>query len=66
MITIKLVDGSKKWSIPRDRGRIRELLNNIGLLSEEYIIIRNSKVVTPEDEAVDGDEIILYPVVSGG
>ena len=66
MITVKTVDGTRKWSIEVDRAKIRDVLSKIGLLSEEYIVVKNGKVVTPDDEVVDGDEIILYPVVSGG
>ncbi len=65
MPIVRLIDGSKKWVID-GRGKIKEILNKIGLLTEEYIIVKNGKVVTPEDIVEENDEIILYPVVSGG
>ena len=46
--------------------KISELLRELGLLGEEYIVMRGGKVLTEEDEVVDGDEVVLVPVVSGG
>ena len=48
------------------RRRVSELLHELGLLSEEYIVMRGGKVLTDDDEVVDGDEVVLVPVVSGG
>lgn len=66
MIRVRIVDGSRSWSIEESRIKAGDILKRIGLLSEEYIIVKNGKVITPDDEVVDGEEIILYPVVSGG
>ena len=46
--------------------KVSDLLRKLGLLSEEYIVMRGGKVLTEEDEVVDGDEVVLVPVVSGG
>jgi len=46
--------------------KVSELLRELGLLSEEYIVMRDGKVLTEDDEVVDGDEVVLVPVVSGG
>ncbi len=49
-----------------DKMKVSDLLRELGLLSEEYIVMRSGKVLTEEDEVVDGDEVVLIPVVSGG
>ncbi len=66
-VRIRLVDGSREWVIEDASGlEAGEALRRVGLLSEEYIIVRNGEVITPNEKLRDGDEIVLYPVVSGG
>ncbi len=66
-VIVKLVDGSRKWVLEDAAGRtIGEVLRSLGLNTEEYIVARNGRVVTIDEEISEGDEIILYPVVSGG
>ncbi len=65
-IRIKLVDGSREWVIEERVIKASDALHRIGLLAEEYVIARNGEVITPDDELRDGDEVVLYPVVSGG
>ncbi|NOZ89564.1 MAG: MoaD/ThiS family protein, partial [Crenarchaeota archaeon] len=36
------------------------------LLSGEYVVARGGRVVAEDEEVSDGDELLLYPVVSGG
>ncbi len=45
---------------------IRELFKILNLLLEEYIIVVKGRVVTEDYIVRDGDELVLYPVVSGG
>jgi len=45
---------------------VGELLKKLGLLVEEYIVVVNGRVVTEDYVLRDGDEVKLYPVVSGG
>jgi len=45
---------------------IRELFKILNLLLEEYIIVVKGRVVTEDYIVKDGDELVLYPVVSGG
>ncbi len=66
-VIVKLVDGSKKWILEDVAGKaIEEILRGLGLNTEEYIVSRNGRVVTADEKISEGDEIILYPVVSGG
>jgi len=68
VVIIRIVDGSKEWkiSIGHERIKVRELLEKIGLLSNEYVVVKNGQVVSEEEIVNDDDEIVLYPVVSGG
>lgn len=45
---------------------VRELMEKLGLIPNEYVIVRNGDVITEEDRVTDGDIVILYPVKSGG
>ncbi len=46
--------------------RVIDVLRELGLLSNEYVVSRNGRVVAEDEEVSDGDELVLYPVVSGG
>ncbi|ALL02016.1 hypothetical protein Pyrde_1973 [Pyrodictium delaneyi] len=50
----------------RDGMTVRDVLRELGLLSSEYVVARNGRVVAEDEPVEDGDEIVLYPVVSGG
>lgn len=66
-ITVKLVDGSREWRIKYREGlTVKDILASIGLISNEYVVVRNGVVITEDEEVNDGDVLILYPVVSGG
>ncbi|KSW12633.1 thiamine biosynthesis protein ThiS [Pyrodictium occultum] len=45
---------------------VGDVLRELGLLSNEYVVARRGRVVTEDEHVEDGDELILYPVVSGG
>ncbi|OYT40499.1 MAG: hypothetical protein B6U89_01995 [Desulfurococcales archaeon ex4484_58] len=49
-----------------DKVTVGELLRKLGLLSSEYIVIKNNIVIVEDELIRDGDEIIVYPVKSGG
>ena len=68
VVMIRIVDGSKEWRIKlgEEKITVRELLEKIGLLSNEYVVVKNGQVVSEEETVSDDDEIVLYPVVSGG
>ncbi len=67
VVIVRLVDGSRIWRVEYRRGlTIREVLESLGLLSNEYVVARNGEIVAEDEGVSDGDEIVLYPVVSGG
>ncbi|WFO76072.1 MoaD/ThiS family protein [Desulfurococcaceae archaeon MEX13E-LK6-19] len=65
-VKIRTVDNSFVKEIDADGITVGALLKKLGLLVEEYVVVKNNQVVTEDDIVRDGDEIVLYPVVSGG
>ncbi len=65
-IRIRSIDGSFVKEVDVRKIRIKELLEKLGILIEEYVVVKNGEVTTEDDIVEDGDEIVLYPVVSGG
>ncbi len=49
-----------------DNVRVKDLIEKLGLLTSEYVVLKNDVVVTDEDIVRDGDKIVIYPVKSGG
>ncbi|MCD6545797.1 MAG: MoaD/ThiS family protein [Thermotogae bacterium] len=46
--------------------KVKELMKNLNLSSEEFLVVVNGKLVT-EDEVIPKDaEVKIIPVVSGG
>lgn len=66
MIKVKVLGGREYVINTSDGLKAKEVLRKLGLKIEEYVITKSSEVITEEDIVEDGDELILYPVVSGG
>ncbi len=47
-------------------GRIRDLLDRLGVNPDTVVVVKNGEVVTEEDACTDDDELKLLSVVSGG
>ena len=60
-----LGDGEREVAY-REGIRVIDVLRELGLLENEYVVVRRGKVVAEDEELADGDELVLYPVVSGG
>ncbi len=66
-IRVKIIDTDQEWLVEVEKGaRIRDVLENLDLNPEEYIVSKNDEVVAEDEEVSEGDLIVLYPVVSGG
>ena len=46
--------------------RVRELLKELRLMPEAYLVIRNDDLVTDDEVIKDSDTIEIRPVISGG
>lgn len=45
---------------------VRQLLNELHLIPEGYLVIRNNDLVTEDEVLKDTDTIEIRPVISGG
>ncbi|RLG17774.1 thiamine biosynthesis protein ThiS [Nanoarchaeota archaeon] len=50
----------------KGRRMIRRVLEEMGINPEEYVIIKNKRIVGEWEEVKDSDELVIIPVVSGG
>jgi len=46
--------------------RVRELLKELRLVPEAYLVIRNDDLVTDDEVLKDSDTVEIRPVISGG
>lgn len=46
--------------------RVRELLHDLNLIPEAYLVIRGDDLVTEDEMLKDDDVIEVRPVISGG
>jgi len=65
VVRVRFADGTTK-ELNVNGISIRELFKILNLLLEEYIVVVKGRVVTEDYIVKDGDELVLYPVVSGG
>lgn len=48
------------------RTKVKDLLSQLKLNPESFLVVRNSEVITEEDILQEGDKIELLSVISGG
>jgi len=67
IVRVRIIDG-REFQVKFEGCdvRVKDVLKKLKLSSEEYVVVKSGNVVTEEDGVSDGDELILYPVVSGG
>ncbi len=46
--------------------RVKDLLRDMGMISEAYLVIRGEDLVTEDELLADSDEVEIRPVISGG
>lgn len=66
MIRVKILESNRVVELDAEEIKIAELLSKLGLSPIEHIVLRNNEVVTEEDIAKSGDEIVVFTVKSGG
>lgn len=54
---------SKVLELPKQRIKIEELLRELGYLPVEVVVVKNGEIVPEDEEVVDGDELIIYPII---
>ena len=65
-ITIKNEKDSTTNEINFQGKTVRELLKQIQINPETFLVIRNNEVLTEEEELKDKDKLELLSVISGG
>ena len=65
-VKVRILGDGEKEVAYREGMRVVDVLRELGLLENEYVVVRRGKVVAEDEELADGDELVLYPVVSGG
>ncbi|MGH7254157.1 MAG: MoaD/ThiS family protein [Nitrospirales bacterium] len=46
--------------------RVKELLRDLNLIQEAYLVIRGDDLITEDEVLRDEDEVEVRPVISGG
>jgi sulfur carrier protein ThiS len=55
-----------KWIKIEFEGKVKDLMQELNLNIENYLIVRGDEAITEEDKVKNSDEIKLLSVVSGG
>jgi len=45
---------------------VKQLMKELGLSSENFVISRNGEIVLGDEKLANGDRVRLFPVISGG
>lgn len=66
VIVVKVLETGMKVELPEKEIKASDLLKKLGLSISEHIVIRNGVVISEEEIIVDGDEVAIFTVKSGG
>lgn len=66
MIVVKVLEKGLVLELEDKEITVRDILKKLGLLESEHIVLKNGVAVPESDVAVDGDEIVVFTVKSGG
>jgi len=55
-----------KKSVAFSGRTVRQLMKELGLSSENFVLSRNGEIVLEDEALKDGDKVKLFPVISGG
>lgn len=63
---IKVVFLRDKKSVQVEASNVSEVFSKLSILREQYVVIKNGRIVCEEEALSDGDIIELFTVASGG
>lgn len=63
---IKVVFLRDKRTVEVEAKNVSELFSKLSILREQYVVIKNGKIVCEDESLSDGDTIELFTVASGG
>lgn len=63
---IKVVFLRDKRTVEVEAKNVSEVFPKLSILREQYVVIKNGKIVCEDESLSDGDTIELFTVASGG
>ncbi len=63
---MKIKLGKEIKEIDKNLKRVIDIFKELNLNPEEYLVIRDGKILTEDEEVKEDDEIELIRVISGG
>lgn len=66
LIRVKVLETGIVFELEEDEIKVRDLLKKLGLLESEHVVLRNNVIVTEDDVIVNGEEVVVFTVKSGG
>jgi sulfur carrier protein ThiS len=60
------IERTKETFTKNFNGKAKDLLQELNIIAEDVLIIRNGQLVTEEEDLAHDDEIKLLSVISGG
>ncbi|KYC49147.1 MAG: hypothetical protein AMQ74_01474 [Candidatus Methanofastidiosum methylothiophilum] len=64
MITVVFLRGKKIVEV--EASSVAEIVSKLSIIREQYVFIKNGKIVCEDESLSDGDTLELFPVASGG
>lgn len=68
VIKVKILETNITVELEQEKMTVKELLEYLKLPASENIVLKEKErvILTEEDEVVDGDEVVVFTVKSGG
>jgi len=63
---IKVVFLRDKKSVEVEARNVSEVFQRLSILREQYVVIKNGKIICEDEPLLSGDTIELFTVASGG
>ncbi|MEM1618161.1 MAG: hypothetical protein QW159_03270 [Desulfurococcaceae archaeon] len=65
-IRVKILETNTIVEVEREKLTVKELLEYLKLSSSENLVLKGTTILTEEDELVNGEEVVVFTVKSGG
>ncbi|MEM1803005.1 MAG: hypothetical protein QXJ18_00135 [Desulfurococcaceae archaeon] len=65
-IRVKILETNTIVEVEREKLTVKELLEYLKLSSSENLMLKGTTIMTEEDELVNGEEVVVFTVKSGG
>ncbi|MEM4827734.1 MAG: hypothetical protein QXK07_06835 [Desulfurococcaceae archaeon] len=65
-IRVRILETNTIVEVEREKLTVKELLEYLKLSSSENLVLKGTTIMTEEDELVNGEEVVVFTVKSGG